>query len=72
MRVMSEVTDPEGMHTMTTRQAKLDAAQIKALVRGDADFVRTLVRTTMQEVLEAEMSETLGAAKGERTPVRLG
>jgi transposase-like protein len=31
-----------------------------------------LVRTTLQEVLEAEMTETVGAAKGERTPDRLG
>ena len=31
-----------------------------------------LMRTALQEVLEAEMTETVGAAKGERTSERLG
>ena len=40
--------------------------------RVGPDFVRVPVRTALQEVLEAEMSETLGATKGERTPGQLG
>jgi putative transposase len=31
-----------------------------------------VIRAVMQEVLEAEMDEALGASKGERTPERLG
>ena len=45
---------------------------LKVLVASDPDFVRALMRTALQEVLEAEMTETVGAAKGERTAERLG
>ena len=38
----------------------------------ESDFLRELIRTTLQEVLEAEMTEALGAAKGERTTGRNG
>jgi|SRR5579862_5921814 len=38
----------------------------------DVDFLRPLVKTVMQEVLEAEMEEAVGAGKGERTGSRLG
>ena len=30
------------------------------------------MRTALQEVLEAEMTETVGAARGERSATRLG
>ena len=45
---------------------------MKALLRGDEEFLRALVRTALQEALEAEMTEVLGAEKGERTVDRLG
>jgi hypothetical protein len=32
---------------------------VKALLAGDEEFLRALVRTALQEVLEAEMSEAL-------------
>jgi transposase-like protein len=57
---------------MTVKDGTRGTADLKALVASDPDFVRVLVRTALQEVLEAEMSETLGAAKGERTVARLG
>ena len=57
---------------MTVKDGTRGTADLKALVASDPDFVRVLVRTALQEVLEAEMSETLGAAKGERTEGRLG
>ena len=57
---------------MTVKDGTRGTADLKALVASDSDFVRVLVRTALQEVLEAEMSETLGAAKGERTVDRLG
>ena len=46
--------------------------EVKALLAEDRDFVRALVETALQELLEAEMTAALGAEKGERTPVRLG
>ena len=57
---------------MTTKDATRGTADLKALVASDPDFVRALMRTALQEVLEAEMTETVGAAKGERTSERLG
>ncbi len=52
---------------MTVKDATRGTADLKALVASDPDFVRVLMRTALQEVLEAEMTETVGAAKGERT-----
>jgi transposase-like protein len=47
-------------------------AEVKALLVEDRDFLRPVVETVLQELLEAEMTEALGAEKGERTPQRLG
>src|SRR6202022_1654453 len=55
------------MHTMTKRQGKSGMIDVKALLAEDEEFLRALVRTALQEVLEAEMTDALGAAKGERT-----
>jgi transposase-like protein len=60
------------MHTMTERKGKGEAIDVKALLTGDEAFIRTVVRAALQEVLEAEMTEAVGAAKGERTAGRLG
>ena len=73
MRVMFDVTDPdERKHTMTERKGKADIIDVKALLTGDDAFIRTVVRAALQEVLEAEMTEAVGAGKGERTPSRMG
>src|ERR1700694_852280 len=60
------------MHTMTEREHKARRIAFKALVGGDRDFLRELIRTTLQEVLEADMTEALGAAKSDRTMGRNG
>jgi transposase-like protein len=60
------------MHTMTDQKGKSGTIDVKALLAEDADFLRTLVRATIQEVLEVEMTEALGAEKGARTDGRLG
>ena len=57
---------------MTERKGKSGPIDVKAVLRGDEEFLRALVRTALQEVLEAEMTETLGAEKGERTAGRRG
>jgi len=73
MRVMFEVTDPdEGKHTMTDCKGKADGMEVKALLARDEAFIRSIVRAALQEMLEREMAEALGAAKGERTSSRLG
>ena len=57
---------------MTERKGKPGTIDVKALLAGDEEFLRALVRTALQEVLEVEMTEALGAEKGKRTPGRLG
>jgi putative transposase len=73
MRVMLNVTDPVGrMHTMTRREVRSEAVDLKALLTGDGDYLRTMVEAIVQATLEAEMTEAVGAAKGERSAGRLG
>ncbi len=57
---------------MTERKGKSGTIDVKALLAGDEEFLRALVRTALQEVLEAEMTEALGAEKSERAAGRLG
>ena len=73
MRVISQSPDPLArMHTMTKRQGKSGTIDVKALLREDEEFLRALMRAALQEVLEGEMTEALGADKGERTAGRQG
>src|SRR5271170_5791787 len=60
------------MHTMTANKHKAERIDLKALAGNDREFLRQLIRTTLQEVLEAEMTEALAAAKSERTVGRNG
>jgi transposase-like protein len=60
------------MHTMTERKRKSGTIDVKALLAGDEEFLRALVRTALEEVLEAEMTAALGAEKGERPAGRMG
>jgi len=57
---------------MTQKKLRPSGADWKALLADDADLMRELVRQVMQEVLEAEMTDALGAEPGERTESRLG
>ena len=57
---------------MTKRQGKSGTIDVKAVLREDEEFLRALVRAALQEVLEAEMTEALGAEKGERAAGRQG
>ena len=57
---------------MTKRQGRAGTIDVKAVLAEDEEFLRALVRTALQEVLEAEMTEALGAEKGERAAGRQG
>jgi len=57
---------------MTVTKIRPDASTVKELLRNDREFLKPLIRATLQEVLEAEMTEALGAEKGERSETRLG
>jgi putative transposase len=47
-------------------------AAVKQILEEDRDLFKTMIGESLQQVLEAEMDETLGAEKSERTPNRLG
>jgi len=57
---------------MTRKKDKTEGMKWKELIGGQEDFLRPLVREVIQQVLEAEMEEVVGAGKGERTAERVG
>src|SRR5690242_10393454 len=57
---------------MTRIEAKPAIANVNELFSQSPDRLREIVRAVMQEMLEAEMTDALGAEKGERTAARLG
>ena len=57
---------------MTVEKLRPTLAEIKGLLISDKDFLKPIVRAILQEVLESEMTEALGAGKGERVEGRLG
>ena len=58
--------------TMTQKKTKRSLQEIKELIGEQEDILRPLISTVLQEVLEAEMSEAVGAEKSERAEGRLG
>jgi hypothetical protein len=56
---------------MTKTEAKPTIAAVNELFAKSPDGLRELVRAVMQEMLEAEMTDAVGAEKGERTTARL-
>jgi putative transposase len=57
---------------MTRAETKRKTTEINAVVAADQELMRRLVERTVQDVLETEMTEALGAGKSERTAGRLG
>jgi putative transposase len=57
---------------MTTKEIKLSVATAKEMMAQDSDWMRELVRGLLQEMLEAEMTEALGAGKSARVAGRVG
>jgi putative transposase len=55
--------------TTSKRSTKLSAVEA---VAGDRDLMKALMKEALQEVLEGEMTEFLGAEPGERTEARNG
>jgi hypothetical protein len=60
------------MHAMTEKKGRSGTIGVKVILAGDEEFPRALVRTALQEVLEAEMTEGLGDEKRERATGRQG
>ena len=57
---------------MTTKEAKPAITAVNELFSNCPDGLREIVRAVMQEMLEAEMTDAVGAEKGERSAARLG
>jgi len=57
---------------MTRKDSKNTVSKLKAVIGEDQDLIRGIVQIAVQEFLEAEMNECLGAGKSERTEGRLG
>ena len=57
---------------MTKTEGRTASTAVKEILLSNPDGLRDVIRAVMQEVLEVEMDEALGAHKGERTPERLG
>ncbi len=57
---------------MTKSEGRPALAIVKDVITGQPESLREVVRAVMQEMLEAEMTDAIGAEKGERTPERLG
>ncbi|MER9008176.1 transposase, partial [Mesorhizobium sp. M0862] len=53
---------------MTKTEVKTASAAVKDILLSNPDGLHEVLRAVMQEVLEAEMDEALGASKSERTP----
>jgi len=56
---------------MTAGKGKAELIDVKELLARDEDFVRVALEALVQAALEAEMTEAIGAEKGERTETRL-
>ena len=57
---------------MTRRQNSAKRVDWKAMMAEEQDFLRPLIREVLQQIMEAEMDETRGAEKSERTLNRVG
>ena len=56
---------------MTKGEGKGKVIDLKGLLARNEDFVRAAVEALVQAALEAEMTEAIGAAKGERSETRI-
>jgi putative transposase len=57
---------------MARKKVNVSRAELKELISENEDFLRSTVQALMQEVLEAEMDEAVGAGRHERTSGRRG
>jgi len=57
---------------MATTNRSTNRLAAEALVAGDGDVMKALMKDALQEVLEAEMTELLGAAPNERAITAVG
>src|ERR1041385_6524057 len=59
-------------HTMTEKKVKTVRARLEGLMAEDRDLLKALVKEALDQILQAEMTEFLGAGPGERSADRVG
>jgi transposase-like protein len=69
--VVVTTTAPQEKTTMTKIQDRTVVKVAKEALWTDREGLKELFRGVLQEVLEAEMTEAIGALKNERTEGRL-
>jgi putative transposase len=57
---------------MATDHRRAEVELVQEILLDDQDFIREIVERVLQELLEAEMTEHVGAAPYERTEKRTG
>ena len=57
---------------MTRKSSIKTVQELKAMLSEKEDILRPIVQIAVQEFLEAEMNEVVGAGKSERSAERLG
>jgi putative transposase len=57
---------------MTKKNNTLERAELHRIMAEDEDYLKSMIQRVLQETLEAEMDEALGAGKHERTTERQG
>ena len=62
---MFDVTDP--CKCITKGEGEGEVIDLKGVLAQDEEFVRAAVEALVRAALEAEMTEAIGAAKGERS-----
>jgi putative transposase len=62
----------DGGYAMTVNKCKGNRINLQEIVGASKDGFKELLREVLQEVLEQEMTDAIGAEKGERSPGRLG
>ena len=74
MGVSTKITQirANGGYAMTESKFRGSRLNLQEIFGADQDSFKELVREVLQEVLEQEMTEVIGAEKGERSSGRLG
>jgi len=62
----------DGGETMANRHRRLDEELVQGTLLDDPQFLRQIVEVVLQQLLEAEITEHLGAAPYQRTESRKG
>ena len=70
--VLSQTSTSPKEEATVHRKSIVSLGEVKGLFGADRDYLKDMLHEVIQEVLEAERNDAVGAQKGERTGDRLG